>query len=183
MPCRVASRLSARRTPGSIRMAISWRASVPSGGRPTRRTTRSCLGDSSGMSEKSITFEPGVGCPFFTAGPASADDTDAFAIVNLLTGYATTRTPPAAAQPTRRRRFPQQNAGGPDRRDRRDRRRPSSPRQGTHRVSRVRGVLGRLPLEHSLSIYNTGAAAPSWDGLPYSTVRGNRRRWRVNTRT
>src|SRR5436309_12766201 len=62
-------------------MAISRLASAPNGGRPTRRITRSCADEASGMSEKSIPRRRRIGRPLFTARPPRADDADSFAIV------------------------------------------------------------------------------------------------------
>src|SRR5262245_12311795 len=62
-------------------MAISRRAAAPKGGRPTRRSARSCAEDASGISEKSIPRRR-VGRPFFPAPPARADDANCFAIAS-----------------------------------------------------------------------------------------------------
>src|SRR6266545_7404958 len=62
-------------------MAINRRAATPKGGRPTRRIARSCAGDASGMSEKSIPNRR-IGRPLFPARPARADDEDTFAIAS-----------------------------------------------------------------------------------------------------
>jgi hypothetical protein len=62
-------------------MAISLRASVPKGGRPTRRIARSGAGEASGMSAKSIPGRRRIGRSLFAARLARADDANAFAIV------------------------------------------------------------------------------------------------------
>src|SRR5262249_11282525 len=62
-------------------MAISRRAATPKGGRPTRRMARSCAGDASGMSEKSIPRRR-IRRPLFAARPPRADDPETFAIVS-----------------------------------------------------------------------------------------------------
>src|SRR5262249_39657496 len=51
------------------------------GGRPTRRMARSCAGDVSGMSEKSIPRRR-IRRPLFAARPPRADDREPFAIVS-----------------------------------------------------------------------------------------------------
>src|SRR3989442_14114868 len=60
-------------------MAISRLASAPKGGRPTRRIARSCAGDTSAMSEKSIPRRRRIGRPLFAARPARTGDADPFA--------------------------------------------------------------------------------------------------------
>src|SRR5206468_476987 len=77
-----ASRRTASRTRGSIRIAISRLASAPKGGLPTRRIAWSCVEEASGMSEKSIARRRRISRPLFPARPARADDADAFAIVS-----------------------------------------------------------------------------------------------------
>src|SRR5262245_53229213 len=62
-------------------MAISRRAATPKGGRPTRRMARSCAGDASGMSEKSIPRRR-IRLPLFAARPPRVDDPETFAIVS-----------------------------------------------------------------------------------------------------
>ena len=64
---------------GSMRMAMSCRATLPSGGRPTRCMARSCSSDDSGRSEKSIP-RGRVRRPFFAARRARRDDPDVFDI-------------------------------------------------------------------------------------------------------
>ena len=75
---RRASLRNCSRTPASTRIAISWRGSSPSGGRPTRRIAFSCSADESGMSEKSICRR--VRRPLAAARSPRADDPDRFGI-------------------------------------------------------------------------------------------------------
>jgi hypothetical protein len=65
-------------TAASTRIAINWRGSSPSGGRPTRRMAFNWSADESGMSEKSIWRRVGRALP--TARPPRADDPDRFRI-------------------------------------------------------------------------------------------------------
>jgi hypothetical protein len=81
---RFASFRKRARTSGSSRMAISRRAWVPSGGRPTRRIARSCASDASGRSEKSIFLRAGIRRPFFSARSSRSDDPDRFDISRSL---------------------------------------------------------------------------------------------------
>ena len=62
---------------------MSCRASVPIGGRPTRRIVRNCSSDSSGMSEKSIFARATVRRAFLAARPPRADAADRFALASL----------------------------------------------------------------------------------------------------
>ena len=75
---RLASLRKRFNTSGSKRMAISRRARVPIGGRPTRRIARSCRSDVSGISEKSIPRRVTIRRPFLPARPPRTDDADRF---------------------------------------------------------------------------------------------------------
>ncbi len=133
-------------------MAINWRGSSPSGGRPTRRMPFSCSADESGMSEKSICRR--VRRTLAAAGPPRADDPDRFRI---------------ATSPERVRDHEHVSAGGSTK--------PQEPRL-RRRVLQVRAIeclviqedrhgvlkrdavlrrvglsLPRVSLEHAFSIY------------------------------
>ena len=75
---RCASLRNPSSTPGLTRIAISWRGSSPSGGRPTRRIALSCAADESAISEKSIFRR--VRRTLAAARPPRADDPDRFRI-------------------------------------------------------------------------------------------------------
>ena len=75
---RLASLRKRFNTSGSKRMAISRRAPVPIGGRPTRRIALSCRSDVSGISEKSIPRRVTIRRPFLPARPPRTDDADRF---------------------------------------------------------------------------------------------------------
>ena len=77
---RAASLRSSRKTSGSSRIAINWRARSPSGGRPTRRMARSCSPEASGISEKSIFRAAPVRGSLLPAREPRTDDTDRFDI-------------------------------------------------------------------------------------------------------
>ena len=84
------------------RIAISWRGSSPSGGRPTRRMDFSCSADESGMSEKS-SFRR-VRRTFAAAGTPRADDPDRFRIATSPEGYTRPWARSAGRSPNRRNR-------------------------------------------------------------------------------
>src|SRR2546426_3650942 len=65
-----------------MRIAISRLGSAPNGGRPTRRIARSCTGEVSRISEKSIPRRRRVGRALFAARAARADDANPLAIVS-----------------------------------------------------------------------------------------------------
>ena len=102
---RLASFRKRASTSGSRRIAMSRRARVPSGGRPTRRIARSCAPDASGRSEKSIFLRATVRRPFFSARSPRGDDSDRVDMSRSPLGvghhqHSARDGPPEAEKPT-----------------------------------------------------------------------------------